>query len=201
MFMRHLAAVVAVGVLLLAPAGAQQKEAYDYWRMQRDMIQRGQQALIMCNGLFTSNRTLEQVFAQELAILRTPIGTAAGGDYEIDRARKAVAVGAPGAAPVMRSAYREGIGCVSMAPDQTFDDIDSLPVLTQAPPPGDPARTPWPDGDADAGAPLPPGGNAARSRQPRTGPSTGSRASRSRSASSSSIAERSFTSATRRAWT
>jgi CubicO group peptidase (beta-lactamase class C family) len=161
MFMRHSAAALAAGVLLLAPAAAQQKETYDYWRVQRDMIQRGQQALIMCNGLFTSNRTLEQVFAQELAILRTPIGTAAGGDYEIDRARKAVAVGAPGAAPVMRSAYREGIGCISMAPDQTFDDIDSLPMLTQAPPPGDPARTPWPDGDADAGAPLPPGGNAA----------------------------------------
>jgi CubicO group peptidase (beta-lactamase class C family) len=34
-----------------------------------------------------------------------------------------------------------------MAPDQTFDDIDGLPVLATPPPPGDPAQIPWPDGD------------------------------------------------------
>lgn len=161
MFKTHLGPLFVLALLLAGPTGAQQKDTYDYWRVQRDMIQRGQQALMMCNGLFTSNRTLEQVFAQELAYLRAPVGTAAGGDYEIDRTRRAVAVGAPGAVPVMRSAFREGLGCVSMAPDQTFDDIDSLPALTLAPPAGDPARLPWPDGDANAEGPVPPGVDAA----------------------------------------
>jgi CubicO group peptidase (beta-lactamase class C family) len=111
------------------------------------MIRRGQQAILMCNGLFTSNRTLDQVFDQELAFLRPPIGTARGGDYVVDRERRAVAIGAPGDTPVMRAAFRQGIGCIILAPDQTFDDIDSLPILEAPPPPGDAARMPWPDGD------------------------------------------------------
>jgi CubicO group peptidase (beta-lactamase class C family) len=161
MHSKHYGLVVALALLLLVPAGAQQREGYDYWHPQREMIQRGQQALMMCNGLFTSHRTLEQVFAQELAYLRAPVGTPAGGDYEVDRARRAVAVGNPKTGPVMRSAFREGLGCVSMAPDQTFDDIDHLPALALAPPPGDPARMPWPDGDLNAEGTLPQGASAA----------------------------------------
>jgi CubicO group peptidase (beta-lactamase class C family) len=125
------------------------------------MIQRGQQAIFMCNGLFTSGRTLEQIFAQELKYLRQPVGTPTGGDYEVDRARRAVAVGKAGGVPVMRAAFREGIGCVILAPDQTFDDIASLPALDVPPLPGDAAATPWPDGDLVAGAPLPAGIDAA----------------------------------------
>jgi len=29
---------------------------------------------------------------------------------------------------VIRAALREGIGCVVMTPDQTFNDIDALPI-------------------------------------------------------------------------
>ncbi len=47
------------------------------------MIQRGQQAILTCNGLFTSDRTLRQVFAQELAYLREPVGTARRGAYTV----------------------------------------------------------------------------------------------------------------------
>ncbi|MGH7480995.1 MAG: serine hydrolase domain-containing protein [Longimicrobiales bacterium] len=130
------------------PASAQQDRGYDYWQFQRDMIRRGQQALFMCNGLFTSNRTLEQVFAQELAYLSEPVGTPGGGDYVVDRERRAVAIGAPGDdVPVMRAAFREGLGCVVMAPDQTFEDIPSLPILDMPRPPGDADTIPWPDGD------------------------------------------------------
>jgi len=149
-------AAAAVGLVAASSAqSAQQRPAYDYWAPQREMIQRGQQAIFMCNGLFTSNRTLEQVFAHELKYLREPAGTAAGGDYEIDRARRAVAVGKAGSAPVMRAAFREGIGCVILSPDQTFDDIASLPALDMPPPAGDPATIPWPDGDLVPEAPLP----------------------------------------------
>ena len=159
--MRRFLTILACIVLLPVPARLQQKDSYDYWRVQREMIQRGQQAVMMCNGLFTSNRTLEQVFAQELAYLREPVGTAAGGDYEIDRQRLAVAVGKADAAPVMRAVFRKGIGCVVMSPEQTFEQIDSLPVLDMPAPPGDPATTPWPNGDLVTNKAVPAGVDAA----------------------------------------
>lgn len=146
---------LALALALLTAPLAQERPAYDYWGPQREMIQRGEQAIFMCNGLFTSNRTLEQVFAQELKYLRAPIGTAAGGDYEVDRGRRAVSVGKAGAVPVMRAAFRDGIGCVILSPDQALDDIPVLPSLEMPPPPGDAATTPWPDGDLVAEAPLP----------------------------------------------
>ena len=147
----------ATCIALIATAAAQQQRpGYDYWGPQREMIERGQQAIFMCNGLFTSNRTLEQVFAQELKYLREPIGTATGGDYEVDRTRRMVAVGKAGAVPVMRAVFREGIGCVIMSPDQTVADIDSLPSLDVPPPAGDAATIAWPDGDRVAESPLPP---------------------------------------------
>ncbi len=147
--------LVAIALLLPLPVSSQQEEAYDYWRFNRNMIQYGQQAILMCNGLFTSNRTLEQVFNQELVYLRQPVGTPRGGDYVVDWDRKAVAIGAPGGTPIMRAAFREGLGCVIMAPDQTFEDIASLPILDMPPPEGDPTTTPWPDGDLVENQPLP----------------------------------------------
>ena len=126
--MRNVVATAVATMLLFgASAGAQQKETYDYWQQQRRMVRHGQQAVLMCNGLFTSNRSIEQVFAQELAFLPEPVGTAGGGDYEVDQRRKAVTVGAGHGTPRMRAAFRDGIGCVILAPDQTLDDIDGLP--------------------------------------------------------------------------
>ena len=150
-----LATALASAMLFGGAAGAQQKETYDYWQHQRRMVRHGQQAVFMCNGLFTSNRTLEQVFAQELAFLPEPVGTPEGGDYEVDTARKAVTIGAGHGTPKMRAAFREGIGCVILAPDQTLDDVDGLPILDMAPPPGDPAAIAWPDGDKIAEQSLP----------------------------------------------
>ena len=134
-------------LLISSQSFAQQEENYDYWQHQRAMVARGQQAVFMCNGLFTSNRTLEQVFDKELAFFREPIGDANGGDYNVDWERRAVEVGAQGAVPVMRAAFRNGIGCVILPPDQTLLDIDRLPELTLPSPPGDPAQILWPNGD------------------------------------------------------
>ena len=142
------------------PSGAQQEATYDYWQTNRTMVRYGQQAIFMCNGLFTSNRTLDRVFAQELAFLPNPIGTPRGGEYVVDRERQTVAIGNGESAPIMRAAFREGLGCVIMAPDQTFEDIDSLPELTMAPPPGNPRTIPWPDGDLINDMQLPPEVNA-----------------------------------------
>ena len=160
--MKHLTSLLFTLTLLLPfHSFAQQEENYDYWQHQRAMVKRGQQAIFMCNGLFTSNRTLEQVFDQELAFLRPPIGTASGGDYNVDWNRRAVEIGAVGAVPVMRAAFREGIGCVILPPDQTLADIDKLPEMTLPYPPGDPARIPWPNGDLVDNSGLPTGVDAA----------------------------------------
>lgn len=145
-------------VLVLCPlsALAEQREGYDYWRFNRELIRRGQQALFMCNGLFTSSRSLEQVFAQELAYLPEPIGTPSGGDYRVDRMRRTVTVGAPGYVPPVHAALREGVGCVVLAPDQDLSEVGELPQLTLAPPKGDPSTLAWPDGDAVQKASLEP---------------------------------------------
>ena len=134
---------------------AQQSGDFDYFLANRIMVRNGLQAILMCNGLFTSGRTLEQVFDQEVAYVTVPVGNAEGGEYLVNNGLKAVAVGGPEAGPVMRAAFREGIGCVIMAPDQDFDDIDTLPVLELPYPDLDPATTPWPRGDKLGNRPLP----------------------------------------------
>lgn len=132
---------------LISQVSAQPSANYDYFKFNRDMIGQGVQAILTCNGLFTSNRSLEQVYNQELKYLPQPIGTAKGGDYQIDWERKAVAIGVPGGVPVMRAAFREGIGCVMLAPDQTFEDIPDLPIQSLAPLADDATQIAWPNGD------------------------------------------------------
>jgi CubicO group peptidase (beta-lactamase class C family) len=145
----HKTTLIASLFTLLASttAAAQPSDDYDYFLANRMMIRNGLQAVLMCNGLFTSNRSLEQVFAQELAYVSHPVGTVEGGDYSIDQALQSVAVGGGEHGPEIRAAFRDGIGCVVMAPDQTIEDIPSLPRQSLAPLPGDPAAIPWPMGD------------------------------------------------------
>ena len=158
--MKRLTLALALLAAITPSRHAQQEESYDYWRPQREMVRYGQQAILMCNGLFTGERTLEQVYAQELAFLPQPVGNVSGGDYVVDWERRAVAIGAAGETPTMRAAYREGIGCVILAPDQTFEDIADLPELTLPPPPGDAASIAWPDGDLVDDTSLPAGVDA-----------------------------------------
>lgn len=152
--MKRFLLALALLSLTLTHARAEQMETYDYFGANRLLIRNGVQAVLTCNGLFTSRRTLKQVFAQELAYIPEPVGTAEGGEYVIDRKREAVAVGGPNSGPTVRAAYREGIGCIVMAPDQGFDDIDSLPILTLAPLKEKPDTIPWPNGDRITAKPL-----------------------------------------------
>jgi len=131
---------------------AQQYESYDYFEHNRQLIRNGLQAVLQCNGLFTSRRSLEQVFKQELAYLRDDrfggvIGTTSGGEYSVDAERQLVTVGGPISGTPVSAVFRRGIGCVVLAPNQDLDDIKSLPELTLTYPDVDPAQTAWPDGD------------------------------------------------------
>ncbi len=139
--------LLLAGLIASSTVFAQQEETFDYWAPNRKMISHGVQAILTCNGLFTSNRTLEQVYEQELKYLKNPLGTSKGGPYEIDWERKAVAIGSEEEGPIMRAAFREGIGCIIMAPDQDFGDISGLPKQTLPPLTSDASTLPWPMGD------------------------------------------------------
>ena len=67
---------LALILLVSSVCEAKQDSGFDYFEANRTMIRNGVQAVLMCNGLFTSGRTLEQVFEQELAYLSNPVGTA-----------------------------------------------------------------------------------------------------------------------------
>ena len=130
------------------PAQAQQQETFDYWQYDKKIIWRGVQAFMLCNGIFTSDRTKEQVIEQELAYVRGRANMTLDVAYEIDESVKGVVVGLDEAhIPAMRSVHRPGLGCVVMAPDQTFDAIDEYPSLETPPLAGDPTTIPWPNGD------------------------------------------------------
>ena len=152
--LKTLAKSVTAALLVLLPltpgpaaVHAQQTASYDYHQPTEMMVNYGRQALMICNGLFVSNRTLDLIYEQELKLNRMPVLPPSR--VSIDKQRQAVAVGGGGNGPypTMRAAYREGLGCIMMAPNQTFDNIDDLPMLTMAPPPGNPAQMAWPDGD------------------------------------------------------
>jgi len=151
-FTRGLAAAL---VLATSATRLPAQDRFDYHEFTEALTDRGAQALHTCNGLFVSNRTLEQIYAGELR--------AAGGEplppdrVAIDRARQTVAVGAERDVPVMRAAMRPGLGCVVMAPNQTFDDIDQLPALRTPPLSSNPDAIAWPNGDLVPEKPLPPG--------------------------------------------
>jgi CubicO group peptidase (beta-lactamase class C family) len=137
----------AITVAAVAQAPAQ---PYDYFAANRQMIRNGVQAVLTCNGLFTSHRPLERVFAQELAYLGDRLGTAEGGPYEVDTDNNAVSVGGGEHGAVISAVFREGIGCVVLPPDADLAAFESLPKITTPPLGGDPQRIPWPMGDAEA---------------------------------------------------
>ncbi len=150
---------LAVTSICLAPARglAQTPDSFEYHQPTQMLVHMGTQALMLCNGLFVSDRTLEQIYAQELKLRMMP--ALPPQMVTIDHERLAVAVGGTGNLPfpTMRAAYREGLGCIVLGPEQTFDDIDALPILETDPLPGDPAAIPWPDGDLVQDKPLPGG--------------------------------------------
>ncbi|MGQ0735021.1 MAG: serine hydrolase domain-containing protein [Acidobacteriota bacterium] len=146
-------AVVVAGVVAM---GAVASAQFDYHRTTAEIVWRGTQALKLCNGVFVSNRTTDQIYAHEFAGMGEPM---ARSRVKIDAAQKTVAIGVglPDSIPVMRAAWRPGIGCVVLAPDQTFADVDTLPSLDMPPLAGDPATMAWPQGDRVDRRPFPPG--------------------------------------------
>lgn len=146
---------LTLGVFLVAGGLLAEEPRYRYHEPAEMLVTLGTQALMICNGLFVSHRTLDQIYAQELKLDRMPVLPPEM--VTIDEKRRAVAVDTTGNFPVppMRAAFREGLGCVVMSPDQRFDDIDELPILKMPPAPGDPETIPWPGGNLVKDEPMP----------------------------------------------
>lgn len=149
--------VLALAALLLLPSAAPlvAQEGSAYHRANRDLLRQGRHALTVCNGLFLSGRSLDQLYAGELQRFDAPPRERT----RVDREAETVAVEpeAGGDAPTMRAALRPGLGCVVMAPGQTFADTAGLPALQTEPFPGDADTIPWPTGDRLEREPLPEG--------------------------------------------
>ena len=65
-------------LLLPTSSWAQQNESFDYWQYNKAIIWSGVQAFMLCNGVFTSDRPIDQVIEQELAYVRGRAGTTLG---------------------------------------------------------------------------------------------------------------------------
>jgi len=142
-------ALLIVCATAISSSYAEQADNFDYFSANRGMIRNGVQAILTCNGLFTSERSIEQVFSQELAYVKERVGDANGGNYQVDKANKLVSVGGDSDGLKVSAAFREGIGCVVLGPEQTVDDIELHSPDT------DLAKTPWPQGDLVSETPLP----------------------------------------------
>jgi CubicO group peptidase (beta-lactamase class C family) len=116
----------------------------------------GQAAGLMCSAHFLGGRSPEAIRREEMDELALALPALYPRETRIEPAtRSAVSVSHYGAE--RRAAYREGLGCVLMRPGAGAGEIASLPEAPLAPPGGDPARIPWPDGDLVADEPLPAG--------------------------------------------
>ena len=149
-------------LLISLPPGslAASENSYDYFSANRQLVRNGLQAVLMCNGLYTSNRHVSEIFEQELAYLAGArfggiVGNADGGDYQINSTLKSVSVGGGATGPSVSAVFREGIGCIVMWPGQGLGDISALPLLKLPPNADNPDTIPWPSGDLVPDEPLP----------------------------------------------
>src|SRR6185369_7236432 len=102
--MRRTSILLLTLVLASAAVGKQQiATRFDYLRTNQALIYAGMQALFTCNGLFVSNRTLDQLNGAELKMDQMPL--APPDEVKIDLQRKTVLVGehGNGPAPPMRA--------------------------------------------------------------------------------------------------
>lgn len=137
-------------ILLLLPClsvRGQQANNFDYWSYDSAIVWRGVQTFLTCNGLFTSERSMDQIESQEWAYVRGKPGVLSDRSYLVDNELKMVSIGGGDSLPTMRAVYRQGLGCVMLAPDQDASHIASLPKLDLPERSDDPNSIPWPNGD------------------------------------------------------
>ncbi len=56
-------------ISLFSGSVAAAENSYDYFSANRQLVRNGLQAVLMCNGLYISNRHVSEIFEQQLAYL------------------------------------------------------------------------------------------------------------------------------------
>ncbi|MEK9576768.1 MAG: serine hydrolase, partial [Halieaceae bacterium] len=150
---RNLGQIVGLAAVLTAINASAQ---YDYFDHNRQLIRNGVQAVLSCNGLFTSHRTIDQVFSDELTYLgERVIGTASGGNYTVNGDARWVGVGGGTDGDRVHAVFRDGIGCIVVPPDWDISGTDELPKIDLSYR-ADTTHLPWPMGDVVTTKPLDP---------------------------------------------
>ena len=150
---RNLGQIVGLAAVLTALNASAQ---YDYFDHNRQLIRNGVQAVLSCNGLFTSRRTIDQVFSDELAYLgERVIGTTSGGNFTVNRDARWVGVGGGNDGDRVHVVFRDGIGCIVVPPDWDMSATDELPTIDLSYR-TDTTGLPWPMGDVVTPIPLDP---------------------------------------------
>lgn len=135
----------ALALLASALPAAAAESHLPYLDGPRAMIQRGVQAVLLCNGVFTSERPLKAVFREELAYLKAPPGSPATVGEPSDPSAQVVID-----QQSVSARYQPGIGCVVLPPDASPEEAAPLPALPEVAEATANDALPWPKGDLNA---------------------------------------------------
>ena len=125
--MRNLGQIVCLAVVLTAHSASAQ---YDYFDHNRQLIRNGVRAVLSCNGLFISYRSLNHVFSDELPYLgERVIGTASDGNYTVNCDVQWVGVGGGTDGNRVHAVFRDGIECIVVPPDWDMSATNKLPMI------------------------------------------------------------------------
>jgi CubicO group peptidase (beta-lactamase class C family) len=110
----------------------------------------GYKAQFTCSATFNAGKTTAMIEAQELTNISADLQPLLKvvGPAQIDREQALVSVRYHDALPPRLAAWREHLGCASLPPGATVDDVETLPRLRFRRALPDQAELPWPAGDA-----------------------------------------------------
>jgi hypothetical protein len=122
-------------------APGQQAPPNEYDETQRRLVTLGTQALTICNGIFVSRRTIEQIYDQELRL--NDLKFQPPSMVTIDRTQKTVAVRDDDGL-TMRAVYRNGLGGIVLALTKHSPTLTAFPSCGCRYPPIIPPTSPGP---------------------------------------------------------
>lgn len=116
----------------------------------------GYKALFLCNGLFVSGRTREQVEGEELKRIYPEYRAIVPGlATTVDVKARRVEVGFAQDMPPRIAVWRPNLGCAQAPSGADIAAADRLPRFDAPTPVAEPDARPWPQGDRDARAAAP----------------------------------------------
>jgi len=142
-----LAATLCLAQQAAPPAG---RGGANQTERRRAASQAATRAVATCSGMWSGNRSLEQVTADNNGFPGTE-----SMKVDIDSARKIVSIKYSDLMPPRIVAWRPVLGCVQLPIGATMDALKTVPQVASNVVRPDLDSKPWPTGDQNATAPLP----------------------------------------------